>query len=154
DSAIPPDAGPPPPLNRLVEALLFIGGAPLSVPRACEGVRGLTPEGFADAVAALNRDYRLQGRPYHIPPREGAYELALRRAFGEVRARVQGGQRETRLSPQALDTLALVAYRQPLTRQEVDSLRGADSQAQLRQLVRLGLVAVQRGDAEENEVRY
>ena len=71
DNAIPPDEGPPPPLLRLVEALLFLGGAPLSVPRACEAVRGLTAEQFAEAVAALNRDYRAQGRPYHIQPREG-----------------------------------------------------------------------------------
>ncbi len=154
DSFIPPDEGPPPPPHRLVEALLFVGGAPLSVPRACEAVRGLTPEGFAEAVAALNRDYRLQGRPYHVQPRDGGYEMALRPAFRDVRQRMQGGQRETRLSPPALDTLALVAYRQPVTRQEVDSLRGADSQALLRQLVRLGLVAVQRGEAEQKDVMY
>jgi segregation and condensation protein B len=154
DPALSPDEGAPPPLVRIVEALLFVGGAPLSVPRACEAVRGLTPEGFAEAVAALNRDYRLEGRPYRIQPREGGYEMALRPAFREVRDRLLGGQREARLSPQALDALALVAYRQPVTRQEMDSLRGADSQALLRQLVRLGLVAVQRGDAGQKDVTY
>jgi segregation and condensation protein B len=80
--------------------------------------------------------------------------MALRPGFRDVRERLHGGQREARLSPPALDTLALVAYRQPVTRQEVDSLRGADSQALLRQLVRLGLVAVQRGDAGQKEVAY
>ena len=58
------------------------------------------------------------------------------------------------MSPQALDALALVAYRQPVTRQEVDSLRGADSLALLRGLVRLGLIAVQRGEAAQKEVCY
>jgi segregation and condensation protein B len=52
-----------------------------------------------------------------------------------------------------VETLALVAYRQPVTRQEVDSLRGADSLALLRQLVRLGLIAVQRGSS-QSEVCY
>ena len=53
-----------------------------------------------------------------------------------------------------VDGLALVAYRQPATKQEVDSLRGGDSLALLRQLVRLGLVAVQRGEAGQKEVCY
>jgi segregation and condensation protein B len=141
-------------VERIVEALLFVGGAPLSPARACEVVRGLTPEGFTQIVAALNRAYREQGRPYRIGPREQGYELALRPEFSLVRERMQGTTREVRLSRPALDTLALVAYRQPVTRQEVDSLRGADSLGLLRQLVRLGLLAVQRGEASQKDVCY
>src|SRR4051794_6916530 len=101
----------PPPLERIVEALLFVGGAPLSVVRACGAVRGLAPEQFTEAVAALNREYRRQGRPYRITLREQGYELALRPAFRAVRERMFGTTREARLSQPALDTLALVAYR-------------------------------------------
>jgi segregation and condensation protein B len=154
DPAVTLDESSPPPLDRIVEALFFVGGAPLSAARACEVVRGLTPEAFVQTVAALNRAYREQGRPYRIGPREQGYELALRPEFAAVRDRLLGATREARLSPPALDTLALVAYRQPVTRQEVDSLRGADSLALLRQLVRLGLIAVQRGDAAEKDVSY
>ncbi len=89
--------------------------------------------------------------PHH--PREQGYELGLRPAFRAVRERMFGTTRETRLSQPAQDTLALVAYRQPVTRQEVDSLRGADSLSLLRQLVRLGLISVQRG-ADPNEMCY
>jgi segregation and condensation protein B len=147
------DDASPPPLHRIVEALLFIGGAPLSVVGACEAVRGLTPEQFTECVAALNRDYREQGRPYRIQLREHGYKLVLRPAFRAVRERLYGSTREARLSQPALDALSLVAYRQPVTRQEVDSLRGADSLGLLRQLVRLGLIAVQRGD-HQTEVCY
>jgi segregation and condensation protein B len=154
DPALPADEAAPPPLERIVEALLFIGGAPLTAARAGEAVRGLTAEQFVEAVARLNRAYREQGRPYRILPREHGYELALRPAFRAVRDRLHGGAREARLSQPALDTLALVAYRQPVTRHEVDSLRGADSLALLRQLVRLGLVSVQRGDPLQQEVCY
>src|SRR5262245_27296515 len=128
------DEASPPPLERILEALLFVGGAPLTAARACETVRGLTAEQFALAVASLNRAYRAQGRPYRAVPGEHGYELALCPAFRAVRDRLHGGAREARLSPTALDTLALVAYRQPVTRQEVDSLRGADSLMLLRQL--------------------
>jgi segregation and condensation protein B len=68
--------------------------------------------------------------------------------------RLYGSMREARLSQAALDVLALVAYRQPVTKQEVESLRGAESGGVLRQLVRLGLVAVQRGEAGQREVSY
>lgn len=134
--------------------MLFIGGAPLSIVRACETVRGLTPEQLAQAVAALNRAYREQGRPYRIGVRDDGYEMVLRPGFASIRERLHGGQREARLSLPALDTLALVAYRQPVTRPEVDSLRGADSLALLRQLVKLGLIAVQRGTSADTEVCY
>jgi segregation and condensation protein B len=143
----------PPPLKRIVEALLFVGGALLSIVRACETVRDLTPEQFAEAVAALNREYRQQGRPYRIVLRDKGYELVIRPAFRAVRDRMSGrgtgGAREAKLSQPAQDTLALVAYRQPVTRQELDSLRGADSLGLLRQLVRLGLISVQSGSGGE-----
>jgi segregation and condensation protein B len=144
----------PPPVERIVEALLFLGGAPLTAARACEAVRGLTPEQFTEAVALLNRSYREQGRPYRIRLREQGHELALRPGFQAVLTRLHGAAREARLSQAAKDALALVAYRQPIGRQEVDSLRGGDSVALLRQLVRLGLVAVQRGDGSAGEALY
>jgi segregation and condensation protein B len=148
------EAGAPPPLTRLVEAMLFLGGAPLTAARAAEAARGLTDEQFAEAVAALNRDYRRQGRPYRAVRREHGYELALLPRFRGVVERLYGAAREARLSPAALDVLALVAYRQPVTRAEAEALRGADCGPQLRQLVRLGLAAVQRGGAGGREVCY
>ena len=144
----------PPPLPRIIEALLFVGGAPLTAVRACEAVRGLTPEQFKEIVENLNRDYRRQGRPYRVQLRDDGYELALQPRFRAVTERLHGSTREARLSPAALDVLALVAYRQPLTRQEVESLRGSDAGGVLRQLVRLGLVAVKRGETNPRAVVY
>ncbi len=144
----------PPLLPRILEALLFVGGAPLTAVRACDAVRGLTPEEFQQAIDALNRGYRAQGRPYTILLSGGGYVLDLRPRFAFVREKLQGNVREVRLSQAAMDVLALVAYRQPATRQEVDSLRGSDSGAVLRQLVRHGLVAVHVGEGADREVRY
>jgi segregation and condensation protein B len=150
-----PGPAAPPPMDRIVEALLFVGGAPLTPARACEAIRGLTEDRFMQAIDELNREYRREGRPYSIQARNGGYALALRPRYREVVERLQGGQREARLSPPAIDVLALVAYRQPATKQEIDSLRGAESGALLRQLVRRGLIAVvQRGEAQQREVSY
>ncbi len=66
-----------------------------------------------------------------------------------------GSAREVQLSQPAIDVLSLVAYRQPATKQEIDTCRGAESASLLRQLVRRGLIAVvQRGEADQKEVAY
>jgi segregation and condensation protein B len=152
--AVPAQVAPPAPL-RIVEALLFVGGAPLTASRAGEIVRGLTPEQFTDAIATLNHDYRRQGRPYAVLAQGQGYVLTLRPRFRAVLQKLYGTTREARLSPAAIDVLSLVAYRQPATKQEIDSLRGAESGSLLRQLVRRGLIAVvQRGDATQRDVAY
>jgi segregation and condensation protein B len=154
-AALTPEPPSPPPMRRIVEALLFVGGEPLTSVRACETIRGLSEDQFLEAIDDLNREYRQQGRPYSIQARSGGYVLTLRPRFREVVERLHGGQREARLSSTAIDALALVAYRQPVTKAEIDGLRGAESGAILRQLVRRGLIAVvQRGDAQQREVSY
>jgi segregation and condensation protein B len=149
---LPADLPPSP--EQLVEAMLFVGGHPLTAEVACSAVRGLTPERFQVAIDTLNRRYRDQWRPYAIESREG-FVLVVRPAYRNLRERLFGGPRETRLSQPALDVLSVVAYRQPVGKAEVDAIRGTDSGATLRQLVRLGLIAVQhRADASGREVRY
>ncbi len=150
----PAPSAPPSP-QRILEAFLFIGGRPLTAAVAAEAIRGLTAEQFAAAIAELNRNYKRQGRPYVIQPREHGYVLALRPQFRSVTEKLYGTAREARLSPAAVDVLALVAYRQPVTKAEIDSLRGNESGSLVRQLVRRGLVAVVgRGEANQREVTY
>jgi segregation and condensation protein B len=149
-----PDAAPPPPL-RIIEALLFVGGQPLTAVRACDTIRGLTPAQFEQAIDTLNRDYRRQGRPYAVRPQDQGYVLALRPQYRGVPEKLYGSVREARLSPAAVDVLALVAYRQPATKQEIDSVRGVESGSILRQLVRRGLITVvHRGETAQREVAY
>ncbi len=151
----PETSDPPPSPEQLVEAMLFVGGHPLAAVVACAAVRGLTAERFQEAVAALNRRYRDQRRPYAVEARDDGFVLAVRPAYRHLRERLFAGPRETRLSQPALDVLSVVAYRQPVGKAEVDAIRGTDSGPTLRQLVRLGLVAVQhRAEATAREVRY
>jgi segregation and condensation protein B len=136
----------PPPLLRILEAMLFVGGPPLTYARAAEVIRSLSQEQYLAVLAQLTQLYRQQGRPYTIVPRDQGHEIALRPDFRVIQERLQGGPRETRLSVAAQDTLALIAYRQPISREEIEALRGADSLGALRQLVRLGLVVLGRGE--------
>ncbi|MFO0969419.1 MAG: SMC-Scp complex subunit ScpB [Gemmataceae bacterium] len=145
----------PPPIARILEAILFVGGAPLTYGRAKSVVRGLTADQFEDAIDEIQREYRRQNRPYHLENKGAGYIMALTARFQPVQNRLLGGLREARLSNAAVDVLALVAYRQPTTKAEVDSLRGAESGHLLRQLIRRGLVQVlQRGDSSQREATY
>lgn len=153
----PATTGPevPPPLERIVEALLFVGGPPLTEDRARAVLRGMSSDQFRAALAHLDQQYRRQGRPYRVQVQGPGYVLALRPRYRAVVDKLYGGVREARLSQAAVDVLALVAYRQPVTRQEVETLRGADCGAVLRQLVRRGLIAVQqRAESGRGQVAY
>jgi segregation and condensation protein B len=146
---------PPPTPEQLIEAMVFVGGDPLTASVACSVVRGLTPEQFRAEIEALNTRYRNQRRPYAIESRDDGFVLVVRPAYRSIRSRLFGGPRESRLNQAALDVLSVVAYRQPVGRVEIDTIRGTDSAATLRQLVRLGLIAIRRrGDAADQEVRY
>src|SRR5262245_2598303 len=107
-----PDAPPTP--EQLIEAMLFVGGHPLSAAVACAAVRGLTSERFLIAVDSLTRLYRRQRRPYSIQARDDGFVLAVLPSFRPLRERLFGGPRETRLSQPALDVLSVGVYRQPV----------------------------------------
>jgi segregation and condensation protein B len=151
----PASASVPPSPVRIIEAILFVGGPPLTAVRAAETIRGFTSSQFQEAIDTLNEEYRSQGRPYHIQPESQGYVLTLRPRYRPVVEKLYGSIREARLSPPAVDVLSLVAYRQPVTKQEIDSLRGAESGPLLRQLIRRNLIAiVHRAEAGQREVSY
>ena len=137
-----PSSNMPPSPLRIIESLLFVGGVPLTAKRAREILRGLSEDDFEETIAQLNADYRLQARPYLIQPQGAGWVLTLRPRYRHVIEKLYGGVREARLSTAAIDVLALVAYRQPATKADVDTVRGADSGALLRQLVRRCLIQI------------
>ena len=145
----------PPPLERIVEAMLFLGGPPLTPTQACAAIRNFTPTQFQAAIDDLNRKYRAQRRPYLIQPRDGGFVLAILPAYRSLRERLHGGPRETRLSQPALDVLAVIAYQQPVAKADIDAALGANSSSILRQLLRLGLIAMpQRASTDSPDARY
>ncbi|MFO0935376.1 MAG: SMC-Scp complex subunit ScpB [Gemmataceae bacterium] len=151
----PPPEDPPPSAERILEAMLFVGGPPLTAEKACEALRGLNEEQFRDAIKSLSKKYKQQRRPYSLVPQGGGYQIAVKPEYRSLREKLIGGPREARLTQAALDILSLIAYRQPMTKSEIDSMRGIDAGSILRQLVRLGLIAIaRRMDNGERHVTY
>jgi segregation and condensation protein B len=144
----------PPPVMRIIEALLFASGQPIRAETAGEVIRGLSPAEFRANIEELNRSYRQQSRPYSVQSTPQGFILSLRPKYRAIRERLEGAPRETKLSRAAVDVLALIAFRQPIARSEIDSQRGHDSAAIVRQLVRLGLVVAEPPAAGQTESAY
>jgi len=124
--------GPDAPLAAL-EALIFSSETPVA-PGLLKRVLGLTPGQVSAGVKDINAALDKGGRPYEIVEIAGGYQFRTRPEFGEMLASAQP-ERKTRLSRAALDTLAVVAYRQPISRPEIEEIRSVDCGAVLRSLI-------------------
>lgn len=141
----------------LLEAMLFVGDAqnrPLVPGRAAEPMRGVEPDEIPALVEELNRRYAVRGCPYHIVSEAGGYRMVLSRDYDPLRLKFLGRAREARLSQAAIDVLAIVAYQQPLTADDVSRLRGTPSNPVLSQLVRRQLLRVERVSSTPRVVHY
>jgi segregation and condensation protein B len=133
--------------RSILEAMLFVGhptGEPLLSERIAALMRGVRPAEVDDLVRELNDEYKQEGSPYAVVSVGAGYQLALRPEFAGLRDAFYGRIREARLSQTAIDVLAVVAYHQPLTQDEIDRLRGKPSGGILSQLVRRDLLALER----------
>ncbi len=143
--------------SSILEAMLFVGdrdNEPLTAVRAAELMRGVEPEEIPVLVEQLNQLYRASGCPYRIVSDGPGYRLALAEAFYPVRDKFYGRIREARLSQAAVDVLAIVAYQQPLTAEDVSRLRGLPSNHILSQLVRRRLLRIERTEEKPRLTRY
>lgn len=142
--------------RQILESALFVGGDPLSSKRLAGLLGDRFDSGDVQELAEdLNRTYVEEARPYEIRLGEGGYRLVLREKYNSVRNRVfGGGPREVRLSQDVLEVLALVAYQQPLTRDEVNDYVGKNAGSMLSQLVRRELLAIHRDEEDAKRVYY
>lgn len=142
--------------QQVVEAALFVGGEPLTAKRLAnllgENTQG---EDAEQIIERLNQQYLEEERPYEIFLEEGGYRLSLRPEYESVRDRVYGrNPKEVKLSQEALEVLAFVAYHQPTRCQDIEDAGKTNAASVLRQLLRRQLVSLQRSDDPSADVTY
>lgn len=139
------------PLSRRVEALLAVTDKPLGEARL-GAVLGLPGRGVISrvkqAVESLNEEYEATGRAFRVQRVAGGYRLMTEPSFGPLLARLRAERQKQRLSQAALETLSIIAYRQPVMRAEVEAIRGVSCGEVLRGLLERRLIRV-AGRAEE-----
>lgn len=143
--------------RTILEAMLFVGhpeNQPLTSEKVASLMRGVRAQEIDELVVELNREYDEEGCPYWIESAGAGYRLALRDEFHSLRDVFYGRVKAAKLSQAAVDVLAIVAYKQPLTREEVDALRGKPSGNLLSQLVRRQLLRMERSHDQPRRPRF
>jgi len=136
-------------LEEAAEAIIFAADEPVTAGRIAEIVSEVTgnAEVTVDAVEAavrrLNEEYEASDRALEIHEWGEGYRMATRSALSPFVKTLFIGEQETTLSRSLMETLAVVAYRQPVTRPEVDFIRGVNSDYAIRKLLEMELVDVQ-----------
>lgn len=127
--------------RRIVEALILGAPEPISAARLADIIPYLKPALAKQLVDELNVEYVKQARAFEIVEVAGGYQLRTLPEFAPYLHQTLK-TRPLRLSQAALETLAVIAYRQPVTRAEVEHIRGVDVGAVMRSLVERKLVRI------------
>ena len=137
----PPDAGADagPPLSAAVEALLLVADVPIAPVTLAQVLERPVPEVEA-VLSALARDYTGSGRGFELREVAGGWRLFTRADCAPFVERYVLEGQSARLTSAALETLAVIAYRQPVTRSRVSAVRGVNVDGIVRTLLARGLV--------------
>ena len=126
-------------LKALVEGLLFVTDTPLTLDRLCDLLEEFDRSEIRAAVESLQADYDREERGIQLVPVAGGFQLRSRSEHADYLRRLKRSK-SVKFSPSALETLAIIAYRQPITRGEIEYLRGVDSGGVLKSLLDRKLV--------------
>ena len=127
--------------RRIVEAIILASSEPIAPARIAAVLPDSNPSQVRALVDELNAEYAEQRRAFEIWEVAGGYQVRSLPEFAPYLRQVQSS-RALRLSPAALETLAVIAYRQPVTRAEIEHIRGVDAGAVLRSLLDRQLVRI------------
>lgn len=143
--------------KTILEAMLFVGhpdNEPLTAKQVASLMRGVRTDEIDELVRELNQQYEAERTPYSIVSDGAGYQMTLRDEFISLRENFYGKVKEARLTQPAIDTLAIVAYNQPVTQKTIDELRGKPSGSLLGQLTRRQLIQIERPPESPKEVLY
>jgi segregation and condensation protein B len=128
-------------LESLLEALLFASDSPLSLSLLVE-TTGAEPIAVAAALEALRLELDKSERGVQLEEMGGGWILVTREKHAPWIKKLLQGKRKSRLSRASLETLAIVTYKQPVTRPEIESIRGVDSGSALATLLEREMITI------------
>jgi segregation and condensation protein B len=133
-------------LKSIVESLLFVADGPLTLQRLNEVVDGATREEIRAILDELQRELDTHRRGVRLIEVAGGFQLRTPKVNADWVKKLLGG-RPARMSRATLETLAIIAYRQPITKAEIEAIRGVDVDGVINTLLERGLIrAVARKD--------
>ncbi len=143
--------------QSILEAILFVGapqGEKLTDRKIAALMRDVSPKEIKQLTKELNQRYEAEDAAYRIVNEKTTYRMELAETFKNVKENFYGEIRIAKLSQPAVDVLAVVAYHQPIDRDQVDKIRIRPSGSILNQLVRRQLLNIQKTDAKPVKKLY
>ncbi len=128
-------------MKPIIESLLFVSKEPLSLDRLAALLPEMEPEQVRAAVSALMDEYSERAGGFHLVRVAGGYQFRTRSEHKTWVKRLNQAS-PLRLSRAALETLTIVAYKQPVIRSDIEHIRGVDSGGVIRSLLDLKLIRV------------
>jgi segregation and condensation protein B len=135
--------------NSIIEALIFSSDEPISeneIIRAIKGIDGedteITSEDLSETIESLNNSYEENGRSFKIKKIANGYIFATTEIFAKYVGYLSSEKSKRRLSQAALETLAIIAYKQPITKPELEQIRGVNSDYILTTLLEKNLITI------------
>ncbi|MGD8451778.1 MAG: SMC-Scp complex subunit ScpB [Phycisphaerae bacterium] len=128
--------------RQVLEALLFAADVPLPAARLADLIDGCTPLKIRLHIAALNDKYAAAGLTFRIEAIARGYRMMTLSEFEPWLSRLNQQRRRTRLTGAALETVSIIAYKQPIIRADVEAIRGVACGDVLNRLREMGLVKI------------
>jgi segregation and condensation protein B len=128
--------------KRVVEALIFASSKPLTPAEIRKVTKVLTVAQIEKIVAELKEDYQKTERCFELLEIAGGYELSTKREFAPWILKIELQRKARQATQSALETLAILAYKQPLTRAEIEALRGVDTSGVLNTLMEKNFIKI------------
>jgi segregation and condensation protein B len=129
-------------LRAILETLIFASPEPVTARELGKVLAGVPKEDWQAALEALKADYAVPGRGLQLVEVAGGYQITTRPEYNDWVRELLDPQKPTRLSIQALETLAVIAYKQPVTLPEVIDLRGVKSGGVVKTLLEKRLIRI------------
>jgi segregation and condensation protein B len=128
--------------ESIVEALIFASDTPISAARIKDVTQDMTPGQVKKAVEKLNSKYEKEGSSFLIVEVAGGYQMVTRETFAPFLAELYKSRSASRLTQKGLETLAIIAYKQPITKQEMESIRGVNVDGVVKTLLERNMITI------------
>jgi len=129
--------------RKVIEALLFVSEAPIPVERMNLVLEDLNPAEIRRAAEELKKDYEASHRSLVIQEVAGGYQMTTNPVYSPWLRKFLKKTHGEKLSGPSLETLAIIAYKQPVIRQEIEFIRGVNVEGVLKALLEKGLIRIQ-----------
>jgi segregation and condensation protein B len=128
--------------KQVIEALLFASAKPLTAGEIRRVMKFLTPKEIEGMVAELKEEYTRDNRSFEIVEIAGGFEIATKKEFAPWIFKIELQKKAKQVTQSALETLSILAYKQPITKAEIEDLRGVDAGGVIATLTERGLIKI------------